>query len=132
LSPSLEAGLPRHDQRLEAATDRLWQLALKLLARSLEEHLHDRVRRPIIQKLMRIRDIADVIPPSPRHRIAAGPYRELRESFEHRPFLHNELVKLIRKLRWMGSEREAEKVEDQLTLRKAQADSVIAASHETD
>jgi hypothetical protein len=44
----------------------------------------------------------------------------------------NELVKLIRKLRWMGLEREAEKVENQLTLRKAQADSVIAASRETD
>ena len=45
----------------------------------------------------------------------------------------NELVKLIRKLRWMGLEREAEKVEDQLTLRKVPAaDSVIAASRETD
>jgi hypothetical protein len=44
----------------------------------------------------------------------------------------NELVKLVRKLRWMGLEREAEKVENQLILRKAQADSVIAASHETD
>jgi hypothetical protein len=44
----------------------------------------------------------------------------------------NELVKLIRKLRWMGLEREAEKVENQLTLRKAQTDSVIAASRETD
>jgi hypothetical protein len=45
----------------------------------------------------------------------------------------NELVKLIRKLRWMGLEREAEKVENQLILRRAQAaDSVIAASRETD
>jgi hypothetical protein len=45
----------------------------------------------------------------------------------------NELVKLIRKLRWMGLEMEAEKVENQLTLRKvAAADSVIAASRETD
>jgi hypothetical protein len=44
----------------------------------------------------------------------------------------NELVKLIRKLRWMGLEGEAEKVEHQLTLRKAEADSVIAASRETD
>ena len=33
----------------------------------------------------------------------------------------NELVKLIRKLRWMGLEREAEKVENQLILRKVQA-----------
>jgi hypothetical protein len=45
----------------------------------------------------------------------------------------NELVKLIRKLRWMGLEREAEKVENQLILRRVlAADSVIAASHETD
>jgi hypothetical protein len=45
----------------------------------------------------------------------------------------NELVKLIRKLRWMGLEREAEKVENQLILRKVQAgDCVIAASRETD
>ncbi|HWX85039.1 MAG TPA: hypothetical protein VNZ48_15695 [Xanthobacteraceae bacterium] len=45
----------------------------------------------------------------------------------------NELVKLIRKLRWMGLEREAEMAEDQLVLRKVQAtDSVIAASRETD
>jgi hypothetical protein len=45
----------------------------------------------------------------------------------------NELVKLIRKLRWMGLEREAEMTEDQLVLRKVQAtDSVIAASRETD
>jgi hypothetical protein len=45
----------------------------------------------------------------------------------------NELVKLIRKLRWMGLEREAEKAENQLILRKVQAaDSVIAASRETD
>ena len=45
----------------------------------------------------------------------------------------NELVELIRKLRWMGLEREAEKVENQLILRKVQAaDSVIAASRETD
>jgi hypothetical protein len=45
----------------------------------------------------------------------------------------NELVKLIRKLRWMGLEREAAKAENQLILRKVQAaDSVIAASRETD
>ena len=29
----LDARLPRHDQRLESATDRLWQLALKLIGR---------------------------------------------------------------------------------------------------
>jgi hypothetical protein len=45
----------------------------------------------------------------------------------------NELVKLIRKLRWMGLESEAEMAEDQLVLRKVQAtDSVVAASRETD
>lgn len=45
----------------------------------------------------------------------------------------NELVKLIRKLRWMGMEQEAEKAEHQLTLRRVQAaDSVVASSHETD
>jgi hypothetical protein len=45
----------------------------------------------------------------------------------------NELVKLIRKLRWMGLDEEAGKVAKQLTLRKVQAaDSVIAAPCETD
>jgi hypothetical protein len=45
----------------------------------------------------------------------------------------NELVKLIRKLRWMGLEEEAERVEDELILRRvAAADSVIAAPRETD
>jgi hypothetical protein len=46
----------------------------------------------------------------------------------------NELVKLIRKLRWIGSEEEAERVEDELTLRRVAggSDSVVAASRETD
>lgn len=45
----------------------------------------------------------------------------------------NELVKLIRKLRWIGMEEEAETLEDELTLRRvAAADSVIAASRQTD
>jgi hypothetical protein len=45
----------------------------------------------------------------------------------------NELVKLIRKLRWMGMEEEAKKVENQLTLCNVPAgDSVIARSRETD
>jgi hypothetical protein len=45
----------------------------------------------------------------------------------------NELVKMIRKLRWMGLEKEAEEAENQLTLRKVPAaDSVIAGSRETD
>ncbi len=45
----------------------------------------------------------------------------------------NELIKLIRKLRWMGMKEEAEKVVNQLTLRDVPAeDSVVAASGETD
>ena len=45
----------------------------------------------------------------------------------------NELVKLIRKLRWMGMEEEAERVHAELAQCGAQpADSVVAASHETD
>jgi hypothetical protein len=44
-----------------------------------------------------------------------------------------ELVKLVRKLRWMGMENEAEQVEKQLLLQQVPAaDSVIAASRETD
>lgn len=45
----------------------------------------------------------------------------------------NELVKLIRKLRWMGLQDEAKMAENQLTRREVQvADSVVAASRETD
>lgn len=45
----------------------------------------------------------------------------------------NELVKLIRKLRWMGLEEEAAKAENQLILRNVPAaDSVVAASRDTD
>jgi len=45
----------------------------------------------------------------------------------------NELVKQIRKLRWMGMEEEAKKVENQLTLFNVPAaDSVVARSRETD
>ena len=44
-----------------------------------------------------------------------------------------ELVKLIRKLRWMGLEAEAEKAENQLILRDVRAaDSVVAAARDTD
>jgi len=47
--------------------------------------------------------------------------------------ISNELVKLIRKLRWMGLEKQAEKAEGELTLREVPAtDSVVAASRETD
>lgn len=45
----------------------------------------------------------------------------------------NELVQLIRKLRWMGLEEEAAKAENQLVLGNVRAaDSVVAASRETD
>ncbi len=45
----------------------------------------------------------------------------------------NELVTLIRKLRWIGMEEEAEKAENQLALSDVPAeDSVVAASRETD
>jgi hypothetical protein len=45
----------------------------------------------------------------------------------------NELVKLIRKLRWMGMEEEAERVQMELAQCDVRrADSVLATSHETD
>ena len=48
------------------------------------------------------------------------------------PRTSNELVKLIRKLRWMGMEEEAEGKENELTERRAAADSVVASSCDTD
>ncbi len=45
----------------------------------------------------------------------------------------NELVGLIRKLRWMGMDEEAKTAENQLALRTGPvADSVVARSRETD
>jgi len=45
----------------------------------------------------------------------------------------NELVTLIRKLRWMGLEEEAKNVENELILCNVPAaDSVVARSRETD
>ncbi len=44
----------------------------------------------------------------------------------------NELVKRIRKLRWMGMEEEAERLQRELTRRCADSDSVIATPRETD
>jgi hypothetical protein len=45
----------------------------------------------------------------------------------------NELIHLIRKLRWMGMEEEAERVETELAhCGDPPADSVLAASRETD
>ena len=44
----------------------------------------------------------------------------------------NDLVKRIRKLRWMGMEEEAERLQAELTRRRAAADSVIATPRDTD
>lgn len=45
----------------------------------------------------------------------------------------NELVKLIRKLRWIGMEEEAHGLQKELTRRRATAaDSVLATPSETD
>ncbi len=45
----------------------------------------------------------------------------------------NKLVKLIRKLRWMGMEEEAERVQMELAQRGVPpADSVVAVPHDTD
>ncbi len=45
----------------------------------------------------------------------------------------NEMIKLIRKLRWIGMDDEAQKLQTELTQREAAADdSVVATPHETD
>ena len=44
----------------------------------------------------------------------------------------NELVKLIRKLRWIGMEEEAESVQRELSERHVATDSVVASSRDTD
>jgi hypothetical protein len=44
----------------------------------------------------------------------------------------NDLVKRIRKLRWMGLEEEAELLQQELTRRCVDGDCVIATSGETD
>ena len=44
----------------------------------------------------------------------------------------SELVKRIRKLRWMGMEREAEPLQATLCRRSRSTDSVLAAPHDTD
>ena len=46
--------------------------------------------------------------------------------------LANDLVRRIRKLRWMGLEEEAELLQRELTRRCADSDSVIATPRETD
>ena len=44
----------------------------------------------------------------------------------------NDLVKRIRKLRWMGMEEEAKRLQAELMRRSAERDSVIATPRETD
>ncbi len=44
----------------------------------------------------------------------------------------NELAKLIQKLRWMGLEEEAVRVQDELNVRQPAAACVVAAWQETD
>jgi hypothetical protein len=45
----------------------------------------------------------------------------------------NEMVKLIRKLRWIGMDEEAQKLQQELTQREAAPDdSVVATPRETD
>ena len=44
----------------------------------------------------------------------------------------NELVKLVRKLRWMGMEEEAEGKENELSVRRTATDSVVASPRDTD
>jgi hypothetical protein len=44
----------------------------------------------------------------------------------------NDLVKRIRKLRWMGMEEEAERLQAELIRKCAAADSVIATPRDTD
>lgn len=49
------------------------------------------------------------------------------------PRTSDELVKLIRKLRWMGMEEEAERAQDELSVRRVvAADSVVASPRDTD
>ena len=64
---------------------------------------------------------------------------EVRHDKQHRPEdlaeqrISNELIKLIRKLRWMGLEKEAEKVQSELALREIPGTgSVVTAAGETD
>jgi hypothetical protein len=47
------------------------------------------------------------------------------------PAASNEIVKLIRKLRWVGLEEKAEQLEKELE-RRAAADTVVSIQNETD
>jgi hypothetical protein len=66
----------------------------------------------------------------------------MASSPQHTPVQHqnlsdtrvsNEMIKLIRKLRWIGMDDEAQKLQTELTQREAAADdSVVATPRETD
>ena len=61
------------------------------------------------------------------------PHKQQKPSDVSEQRTSNELVKLIRKLRWMAMEEEAERVETELAQCDVRlADSVLATSHETD
>jgi hypothetical protein len=75
-----------------------------------------------------------MIPKAQRERTSMETSREQQKppdvSAQHQA---NELIRLIRKLRWMGMEEEAERVRAELAQCDAPpADSVVAAPHDTD
>jgi hypothetical protein len=58
--------------------------------------------------------------------------KQPRNDAPHDESAANDLVRRIRKLRWMGLEEEAERLQRELTRRCADSDSVIATPRETD
>lgn len=62
-----------------------------------------------------------------RSQPAQSPYAAARERRTS-----SELAKLVRKLRWIGMEEEAEKLSEELARRASDAVGVIAPSRETD
>jgi hypothetical protein len=57
-------------------------------------------------------------------------WRDQQKPLEQRT--SNELVKLIRKLRWIGMEEEAESAQHELSVRQVATDSVVASPRDTD
>jgi hypothetical protein len=75
------------------------------------------------------------MPGGAAHRLACGELLEEEASMERTSDRRaaDELVRLIRKLRWVGLDSEAETMERELTARAVPAaDSVIAVPRETD
>jgi hypothetical protein len=77
---------------------------------------------------------ANTIPKQPFRRAQTPAFCQcVAARFRRSAAASNELVKLIRKLRWMGKGKEAEAAEMQMALRcVSPADTVLAAPHETD